>query len=176
MSIWKYLKYWRARPSESMEIAHFEAFSVWEFDLANETKPGRDETWVKPVWLYPVSHLDNRIVGTHLTLANGQTKFGVLSNVVLQDARRTAQFLLVQFMEGQEWFPLERYFDVAYDQHGPTALAEFLDLPLDQIFPLSYDISSVARGLPEVVRGTIPIKPKEILSDEERMKLILGST
>jgi hypothetical protein len=46
-------------------------------------------------------------------------------------------------------------------------LAGFLGLHVEEVFPIRYDISGVAVGLDEVVRGEIPAEPAERLTGEE---------
>jgi hypothetical protein len=151
-----------AKSACELTVEDFECYLVWEYILdAEEDYP--DESWVTPVNNLPVSSLDNRIVGTQVRLNNGTRRWAIMSNIYLDNSRETAQLMSMGIYDRNECFPLARYFDVDFERRGPDKLAEFLDLPLDQVFPMSYDISDVAIGLSEVLRGTIysNSKPQE---------------
>lgn len=146
---------------------------LWEFDLATEDKPGQDETWVLPVKRLPVSSLANRIVATRVRLANASWVVAMLGNISLGSARYTKQFATLSVAVGERWFHLARYFDVGYSERSPLVLANALGLPVEDVFPISYDLTGIAVGLPEVVRGEITAEPKERLTREELIKLAL---
>jgi hypothetical protein len=164
----------KAKPVTSLMAQDLARHPVWEYDLGNETRPGRDETWVVPVKALPVSDLSNHVVATALHLRNGQVLPGMLGCVSLQDTFSNQQFLLASVWHENEWFHLARYYDFDPEKNGPAALAALLSLPVEQIFPIAYDISRWARGLPDVVRGEIAAEPAIRLTDKERMDLIFG--
>jgi len=148
-------------------------FPVWEYDLDNEGEEGQDESWVKPVKHLPVTDLSNRVIGIPVRFAGGATTYALLGNIDLRHPRKTRQFLTISLLSGDnEWFHLARYHDSDYQRYGPEALARYMNLALEEIFPITYDISDIARGLDAVVRGSIPAEPVERLTDEERMALI----
>ena len=167
----------KARPIDRIPIQELEKYGVWEFDLDEEDyEDAQDESWVCPVRELPVHTLVNRIAVTRLTLANGTQIPGMLGNVDLAVARRHREFVGVSVCKDDHWFHLARYFDVDYDEAGPSALAEFLGLSVTDVFPLRYDISAITVGLPEVMRGSIPAEPLARLTREERFDLIFGRT
>lgn len=145
------------KPVDELTVGDLERFSVWEYDLANEGKPGRDETWVKPVKSIPVRDLSNRVVGTRVRLANGKDVWAILSNVCLDDPNEAQEFLGVSIERDGEWFYVARYFDSDYEDRGPEQLAAFLGLPVNDVFPITYDISDLAVGDPQVVRGVVRV-------------------
>jgi hypothetical protein len=164
----------KAKPVAALTPADLASFPVWEFDIAHEALSGRDETWVVPVSSLPVDDLSNRLIASSLRLKNGQLMPGLLGNVALNDVLSTRQFLTVSIWHGDKWFHLARYFDHAYAIEGPTSLAALISLPVNQIFPIAYDISSSARGLADAVRGEVHSEPETRLSNRERMDLIFG--
>jgi hypothetical protein len=144
---------------------------VWEFDNDNEALPGRDETWVVPVADLPITSLANRVVAATLRFGDREA-LGLLGNIELHDVRATREFATLSVCRGGSWFQLNRYFDPGYERHGPEQLARFLGLPRAEVFPILYDISAVAVGHPEVVRGRITAEPEARLTDDERMELV----
>jgi hypothetical protein len=159
-------------PVGELTIADLQRNPVWEYDLANEAE--HDETWVKPVKAIPVSDLSNRIVGTEAVLACGATIHCDLGNISLNSATQTKHFLALSvYGEDDKTFQLARYFDTDYDSSGPQALADFLGRPLEEVFPISYDISKVASGLPDVIKATIPASPSEKLTRQQIMRLVM---
>src|SRR5262249_3802098 len=76
-------------------------------------------------------------------------------NIDPWDLRSTLQFLTVAMWYRDRCFPLARYRDPWRDKMGPEALARFLDLKVDEVFPISYDISSIGFGEPAVLAGKV---------------------
>ena len=66
---------------------------------------------------------------------------------------------------------LARYFDVDYYRHDAIALSKFIGLPLEFVFPMSYDISDIAVGHAECVSRKIPNVPAARLSEQELINL-----
>lgn len=71
---------------------------MWEFDLANEGRENRDETWIKPVKKLPVSDLSNRVMGTQ---APSFRKTGVLhdGNIDLRNHEGQSSFFPLSSIE-----------------------------------------------------------------------------
>lgn len=161
------------KPVTALTISDLQRFPVWEFDLAHEGLPGHDESWVIPVRKLPVTDLANRVIGTKAQLASGKSVYCLLGNIDLQHEQKTTQFLTATLLkaDGDSFF-LARYFDVDYARQGPEALADFLALPVEEVFPISYDISSAANGLETVTKGLIKREMTDKLSDEERFALV----
>jgi len=164
----------KAKPIAALTPKDLAGHPVWEYDLGHETIPGRDETWVVPVKALPVADLSNRVASTALRLRNGQLLPGSLGCVSLQDAFMNQQFLVLSLWHDNGWFHLARYHDVDFAERGPAFLAACLALPVEQVFPIAYDISRWATGLAEVVRGEVRAEPETRLSLSERIDLIFG--
>ena len=135
------------KPFDQITPDDLRAQPVWEYDLPAMT-PDHERPMVKPVLdALPVKWLNSdRLVATTFTLANG---FG---KTLL--ARTMARIL---------------------DNRTPAGLAEFLGLRVDEIFPITYDLSAVAVGNPSVIRGTIPVHPKQTLDDGPRCDVFFDS-
>lgn len=159
-----------AKPVSDLGPEDFARFPVWEFDIGKETRPGRDETWVVPVRELPVTSLSNRVVAVTLRFG-GCEALGMLGNIDLHNLRATREFATLSVYFGGTWFHCPRYFDPGYERGGPQRLAEFLGLPYNEVFPILYDLSGVAVGHPEVVRGRIDAEPEVWLTEDERMDL-----
>lgn len=146
---------------------------VWEF--ADDMEAGLpDETYVRPVQGLPVDSLSGRLASAHLTLANSHRVLALLGNINLADPVGTEHFLMLTvFTPSGGRFDLARYHDVDYERHGPAALAAFLDLPLEAVFPIRYDISDIASGHAECLSRSIPAVPPCQLSREDLIQLSL---
>lgn len=146
---------------------------VWEFANDDEASTP-DETWLRPCDDLPIDNFGNRIVGTMATLANGKRLPIVLQNVDLQSPYRTEHFVtLTVFNRAGKSFPLARYHDIHIDTYGPDQLAAFLGLPVNDVFPISYDISDLAIGDYDATHREIHIRPKRLLSHSEIIDLAL---
>ena len=66
---------------------------------------------------------------------------------------------------------LSRYFDVDYSENGPEALARFLGLDVDEVFPISYDITRYADGNRASLVGSILKEPREKLTRAQLIAL-----
>lgn len=156
------------RSVDSLTPKDFAKYPIWRF-TGYDTP---DETYMSPVTRLPVKRLGGCIVGCPIRLANGTVLTGFLGNLDPADPRLTGHFLTLSvFRPDGARFHLARYHDHDLAEHGPTALAAFLDLPLDAVFPISYDVSTIVTGVPDSVRGTIIIEPRERLTRQELIRL-----
>jgi hypothetical protein len=146
-------------------------YRVWEFadDMEAELP---DETYMRPVEELPVNSLSGRFASTHVTLANGQRLLALLGNIDLADPVWTEHFLTITiFGPSGQRFDLARYHDVDYGRHGPAALAAFLGLPLEAIFPMRYDLSDIALGHAQCLSRGVPAVPASRLSQDALIEL-----
>jgi len=81
----------------------------------------------------------------------------MLGNIDLQDANQTARYLTISFLKEEERFDLARPIDFHYETHGPKALCDFLELKLEDVFPIRYDVRSVCRGDPAAMAGELTL-------------------
>ncbi|MCV2366472.1 hypothetical protein LNV23_23865 [Paucibacter sp. DJ1R-11] len=72
-----------------------------------------------------------------------------------------------------ERFHLARYHDIAYNSSGPDALATFVGLKVDDVFPIEYDIATIASGVPSCLRGSLHSQPNVRLSRAELIAMAI---
>ena len=156
------------RPVDSLTKEDFAESPVWRF-TGSDTP---DETHVKPVRRLPVRRLGACIVGVPIHLADGTALTGIIGNFDPTNPRLTEHFLTLSVFRGDgRLFHLARYHDFDAAERGPAALAEFVGLPLDAVFPISYDLSGIVVGSSDVLRGTIAAEPRERLTRAEVIAL-----
>ena len=151
------------KPAEALTVADFQAYPVWEFLYDDEI----GETMVRPVEKLPVESLDNSVIGTQVRLANGSQVWASFGNFDVTNPRATQHFLDISIERGGKWFYLARYHDVGFTSHGPEALARFLGLGVDDVFPITVDVRRYVRGDPAALRAIVLKEPREKLTDEE---------
>ena len=151
------------KPIASLTIGDLRAFPVWQFT----SRESADEPFVRPVKSLPVTSLIGKVIGTQITLANGKCAWAIIGNVDPKNPRMTEHFLTLSIERNGHWFMLARYHDPDYDESGPEALAQFLGLAVDDVFPISYDIRSVAKGEEAAMLGIVQKRPQERLSRSE---------
>ena len=151
------------KPAELLTVADFKAHPVWEF--LNDDEIG--ETMVQPVEMIPVETLDDRLLGAQVRLADGSQVWALLGNMDVENPRATQHFLGLSIERGGTWFFLARYFDFDFTSQGPEALARFLGLGVDDVFPISVDIRRYVQGNPAALAFSVPKEPRERLTDEE---------
>ena len=143
---------------------------VWRYVRADQA----GEIALRPVTKVPVANLGETVLGTQVRLANGSLRWALLGNVEPINARMTMHFLTLSLERDGTWFHLARYHDFDYAERGPDALASFLNLPLEDIFPIVYDLRHLALGDPAVLAGAVPQTPRERLSREAVIALSLA--
>ena len=151
------------KPAESLTVADFKAHPVWEF--LNDDEIG--ETMARPVEKLPVETLDDRLMGTQVRLANGLEVWGLFGNFDVTNPRATQHFLALSIERGGKWFHLARYHDVDFASRGPEALARFLGLGVEDVFPITVDVRRYVRGDPAAVTAIVLREPRERLTNEE---------
>ena len=149
------------RSFEEMTVEDLRRYPVWEFYSDEEDQR------VRPVEALPVKDLSCRILGTEVVLNNGSRVWAVLSNIELNNRLSTRHFITISLERDGKWFCLARYMDSGRTRFGPSQLADFLGLTVGEVFPIRYDISTVAIGDPVCTQGSIPVEPTEKLADSE---------
>jgi hypothetical protein len=148
---------------DSLTVADLEAAPVWQY--AN--RDGAGETLVRPVKSYPVKNLTGKVVGTQVRLANGMQLWALLGNIDPLSPPLNEHFLTLSIEQNGRWFALARYHDLDYVHRGPDSLSRFLGMSVDQIFPISYDVTPYADGDPAALIGSVNKEPRERLSRAE---------
>ena len=156
-----------SKPVDKLNEKEIKEFPVWQF--TNSDVP--DETYVFPLKKLPVKSLSNRIVFTEFTLANKHKLFGSIANVSLENQRLNQHFISISILKNEDWFHLARYFDFDYNERNPNALAKFLNIPIDDIFPLSIDISKYCVSDQVSLILSYPKEPIEKLTRSEVIAL-----
>jgi len=155
------------RSAESLGVADLEATPVWQF--LNDESIG--EMAVCPVKRLPAAHLNGRLVGTRVQLANGARVWALIGNIDVSNPRLSEHFVTLSLERAGQWFHLARYHDPEYAERGPEALARFLGLPLDDVFPISYDVRQYANGQEAALVGKVLKEPRERLTRAEIIAL-----
>lgn len=156
------------KPAESLTVADLQAHPVWEF--LNNDEIG--ETMVEPVEELPVETLDSRLIGIQVRLANGLPVWALIGNFDVTHPRAVQHFLTLSIDRGGKWFHLARYHDVGFPDEGPEALAHFLGLHVDEVFPITVDVRRYVRGNSEALTPIVLKEPQEKLTREELHALI----
>ncbi len=152
-----------AKAIRSLKISDLEKHPVWQYTL--EAKG--DDTTVRAIKGLPVSNLTGKVVGTLVRLANGNRVWGLVGNLDAKNPRMNEHFVTLSIERNGHWFDLARYHDIDYLGHGPDALARFLELPLDEVFPITFDVRKYVKGEPPTLLGTLPKEPRVRLSRAE---------
>ena len=157
-----------------LTVEDFERFPIWRYTDADEVD--MDETVASPVTELPVSDLMSCLVGTRVRFNNGKAVSAFLANLSLDNPLKTKHLLATAISWQNTWFHLSDYFCADYEKNGPRSLAELFGLQVEEVFPIRYDISSLAVGPEDVVKGEIPAEPDVRLTSEQRIRLIVWGT
>ena len=145
---------------ESLTVADVASSPVWKYTNSD----GKGELVVRAETKLPVKNLTGRLVGTQVRLANGMHTWALIGNVDANNPRLTEHFLTVSIERAGKWFALARYHDYDYADRGPDALSQFLGMPIDDIFPIVFDVRKYSLGNPAALTGSIGKAPREVLS------------
>jgi hypothetical protein len=155
------------KPIETLTVADLMAVAVWRY--VNLDRAG--ETMVRAVKRLPVKKLAGKIIAAEICLANGIRTWALIGNIDPHHPRLTEHFLALSIEHDGKWFALARYHDFDYVDRGPEALSHFLGLPVDDIFPIFFDVRMYAEGDPASLTGYIQKEPRERLSRAEIIAL-----
>ena len=159
----------RVKPVESLTVADLELAPVWQYT----NRDGADETMVRAVKKIPVADVSGKLIGTQVRFANGTQAWALIYNVVPESARQMDHLLTVSIERAGKWFDLACYHDIDYANGSPEALARFLGLAVDEIFPISFDLRPYVAGDPALLQGSVPREPRERLSRDEIIAMAL---
>jgi hypothetical protein len=130
--------------------------------------PSRDGSlWLKPV--KSLTNLKNRMVTADITFNNGIKNIGLVEFLRLDSPNWSKHNrILWLFIKNTKWFRLTRYYDYEYnDEQGPEALANQLELNVEDIFPIHFDAQKYLKKESEVLKGYFEIKPSWGVSHDE---------
>lgn len=145
---------------------------VWEF-LNDDEHPAGD-TAMRPVGKLPVDRFDGRLFGTTVTLSDGSRLSAAISELGFGPRKYQHHFRsLTIFAQGRR-FHLAKYFQLWYDSEGPDALAAFLKKKIYEVFPISYDLSSLAVGPTDIVRGAFEAEISNPIPHDQLMKILVS--
>jgi hypothetical protein len=141
---------------------------VWRFTGSDQPS----ETSVRPLKKLPVKSLTGSLVGCEIRLACGKKVMALLGNLDVEKARLTEHFLTLSvYRDDGKVFDMARYHDVDARERGPDALAAFLKMKKDEVFPIVWDARHLVAGAPSALCGVIEASPKEQLTRAEIIAL-----
>jgi len=156
------------RPADKLTVEDFRRHPIWKF-----TNTDDDETAVQPIDSVPAFELGGCLIGTIFVLHNNISVPGMLSNIDLRNANKTRHLIGLKVFHSDRVFHLAHYSEVDYLERSPDRLAEFLNLSVDDIFPIAYDISHLAVGDMSILKGVYPKEPERRLTEDEIFRLAL---
>ena len=144
------------KPVSLLQISDLQEHPVWQFVSDDED----DDTVVRPVTNLPVTAVTGKVIGTRVSLANGRRFWAIIGNLDARNAQMNEHLITLSIERNGQWFHLARYHDPTYLDNGPHALATFLELPVGEIFPISYDLREYVKGAPAALVGTVLEEPR----------------
>ena len=145
---------------DTISVGDIQTNPVWKFCRGGEMV-------IEPVKKIPCTTLSGRIVGTQVELADGTMVWALLGNVDTENPAISKHFMTLSIESRGDWFHLARYHDYDYEEHGPAKLSEWLRKPLEQVFPIAYDIRHIFKGESVALKGKIEREPSEKLTRAE---------
>jgi hypothetical protein len=149
---------------DTISVSDLQANPVWKFCKGGEAA-------IEPVKKMPCTTLNGRIVGTQVELADGTMAWALLGNIDTGNPAFSKHFLTLSVESNGDWFHLARYHDYDFDERGPAKLSEWLGKPVEQVFPIAYDIRHIVKGEFVTLKGKIEKEPSEKLTRAEIIAL-----
>jgi hypothetical protein len=159
-----------AIPIGSLNEQLLEQFPIWEF--APESVAADD--LIRPVSTLPVSSLDGRLIATRGLLAGGLEVWILVGNLDIDDAKTSEHFLTLSVFNRGKWFHLARYHDPDFASRGPAALCRFLNLQMEEVFPIKMDMRKYCVGMAAHLQVSLRSEPESRLTKDELMALVLS--
>lgn len=156
-------------PLTGLRPEDLERHPVWQY--VDDSEDAAGDPMLRAVRKLPVRSLAGRVVGAEVVLRNSDRVWALLGNIDPVNEPLTRHFLTLSMFRNDDWFTLARYHDVDYRRRGPTALAAFLDLPVERVFPIRYDVRRSVVGLEEALAGVIRAEPVDPLTREQVIAL-----
>ena len=140
---------------------------VWEYVSDHDHLA---ETIMTPVVELPITHLVGRVVGTHVVLACGVRCPAILGGLDLRDPELNKYSLQISFIKGatQIFFAADSGICCSASE-----VAHFLGHEVEDVFPISYDISRHCVGNSASLSGSIPSQTLPVMKSDERMQMAL---
>lgn len=149
--------------------------------LTNPNMPNISDFEMHPVWrekplgkyipetTLPVDDLSDCLIGANVVLSNGAEIFSILSNICNNSPLVTSLTIQIIVFKENEMFYLDRGRKLL---RPAESLANFLELDVNDVFPIRYDVTKYSTGDPNSLIGEIwsDLPP---ISEEERMRIIL---
>ena len=145
---------------DTISVGDIQSNPVWKFFSGGDMA-------IEPVKKTPCTTLNGRIVGTQVELADGTMVWALLGNIDTENPAFSKHFMTLSIESSGDWFHLARYHDYDYDERGPAKLSEWLNKPLDQVFPIAYDIRHVFHGESVALKGKFEREPSGKLTRAE---------
>ena len=151
---------------DAISVGDIEVNPVWKFCSGGDMA-------IEPVKKIPCTTLNGRIVGTRVELADGTMVWALLGNIDTENPAFFEHFMTLSIESRGGWFHLARYHDYDYDERGPAKLSEWLNKPVEQVFPIAYDIRHVFNGESGALNGKIETEPNGKLTRAEIVAMAL---
>jgi hypothetical protein len=155
---------------DKLEIPDFEKHPVWQ--IVEDDK--YSSLMLNPVKKLPVEHLENRIVGTKVALADGTITWAILSNISATEKLRNTHFLNASINCNGSWFDLARYHDSDFERRNGDVLAKKLGKSIEQVFPIVFDVSSIVSGEKSVLKDEINYLVRDQLTMSELISMAVN--
>lgn len=156
----------RSRQITEIPTEELLATGVWRWS------PHDDDSGLVPAKRVPVSNSAGCLFATQVVLADSSRNVAIIGNLDATNVELNAHFLTISLLVPDgHWFHLARYHDLNADEHGPAALARALGHPVDQVFPIRYDVRRLMRGNDSCTQGSVTAEPSRRLSRAEIIAL-----
>jgi hypothetical protein len=141
------------KPCDKLKVGDFRAFPIWEFAIDEEDKPGRDETWVRPVkGVFVPKGAYSQLVASAFTIASGKKLNGFMIVTTADKQVDIGQPVILGRL-GYRCIPMKSREKWVIRMR--KEIVQAMGQPESEVFPINYTLLVTIQGEKTVRQGTI---------------------
>lgn len=141
------------KPCDKLKVADFTAFPIWEFALDEEDKPGRDESWVRPVESsFVPKGAYSLLVATTFVTASGKKLNGFMT--VSTDTNQV-EIYHAQALGRLKFTSIPEKSRDKWDIEERKKFLKLLGQPESKVYPIQYTLRVMIQGEKTARQGKI---------------------
>lgn len=141
------------KPCDKLKVSDFRAFPIWEFALGEEGKPGRDETWVRPLDCAVVPKDEYSLLVAAIFTTSAGKKLNGYMIVTTANKKIEINHAIALGRLGYQSIPMKSTDD--WSIRTRKELVKAIGQPESRVFPIKYTLKALIHGEKAARQGMI---------------------